>query len=708
MPRFISAAVVAAATVGVLLGVPAAASADTGPTVVAPDSSVAAQESAPLVVVGTAGIVWQDVTPETAPVLTSLLQDGWSAGAVTVPTRTSQRCDDTGWLWLSSGRRALTGEPTASRSVSCVQHPVIVDGGSASVDGWASIVERQVGTTYLAHPGLLGTALADAGVCATAVGRGAALALATDDGNVGRYRLLGPALADPTDTFSCPITIVDAGDARLDPDHAAAVRRVDTTIGRILAAVPDGSDVIVVDTANPASVTATLGISLAHGSRWPNGRTLTTASTRWDGVFSLLDVPSTVLATVGIPDPPDFAGSPVVTGATLPDDAATSLAMISDRDHELRSVSVRWASVPPLLALVLALLGLLAPRAPGWRAMPAWGRRTATAVWRGAVLVLAAFPVASFLVTLTRWWLAPSPVTALVALTMAISIVIAGLSSLLRDPVRVAGAIAGVTTLTLTVDGVLGTPLHRGSPFGPAPTLGGRYYGFGNPTFCIYAAAAIVAAAAIAHLLTRRGHQRWGAAAAAAIGTVALAVDVLPAWGADVGGGLVLLPAFAILVAPLAGVRLSLTRMAGIVTAGVVAVVLAAVADWMRPAASRSHLGRFWQSVLDGDAFDLVARKGRFALRTMSAPMSWVSLAVLVAVVAALVVPRLRTRVDAATAGWPALRPAALAIVVTSLAGAALNDYGMRMATATLAAATPLIAWPLSRLTPARPDGDGT
>jgi antitoxin (DNA-binding transcriptional repressor) of toxin-antitoxin stability system len=115
--------------------------------------------------------------------------------------------------------------------------------------------------------------LAGAGLCTTAVGPGAALALADADGEVERYRGLDAVRSAPDEVFSCPVTVVDAGSAPYardpgetrrgripvppdatseGPERTSALQRIDDQVRHVLDAVPDGSTVIVIDVGNPA------------------------------------------------------------------------------------------------------------------------------------------------------------------------------------------------------------------------------------------------------------------------------------------------------------------------------------------------------------------------------------------------------------------------------------------------------------------------
>ncbi|MCL2423504.1 MAG: hypothetical protein FWD11_06355, partial [Micrococcales bacterium] len=243
---------------------------------------------APVVVVGVSGVGWDAVNPTDTPTLWRLL-DAAPAGAV-VPgvTGPSRQCPSGGWLAISSGRNVLTGTRSPGVPFSCLPWDTVAQpDGSAVVVGFEELVDLQTTSEYRPHLGAFGQALAASPACTTAVGPRAGLALATPDGTVTRYRPLEAALEEGTDAFDCPLTLVDAGsgapqpdlgeaattdspqgvdtnlpdttdDAEQDTDPAyqgdqddqeddtAAVRRVDQTIGRLLAVIPDEATVLVV------------------------------------------------------------------------------------------------------------------------------------------------------------------------------------------------------------------------------------------------------------------------------------------------------------------------------------------------------------------------------------------------------------------------------------------------------------------------------
>jgi hypothetical protein len=294
------------------------------------------------------------------------------------------------------------------------------------------------------------------------------------------------------------------------------------------------------------------------------------------------------------------------------------------------------------------------------------------------------------------------------AMSMGATVVVAALGALAPPrPVWAGPAlVAGITFAVLTLDALLGTPFNRASPLGSAPTFGARFYGFGNPTFSVFAVAGVLAAAGVAQWLVLRGRRRTATLVVGVVGVVAMAVDVWPTLGADLGGGLVLVPTFAILLLAASGARLTFRRFFTIGLAGVGVVALIGVLDWLRPPAARSHLGRFVGQVVDGDAWEMLWRKAGYAARSVLGGVPvWITLVVLVWFALVLFAPRRFTPAWFARseAGWPLFRPAILAIWVMCVSGSLVNDFGVRIAMIALVAAVPLVVLTALRATPGSP-----
>jgi ABC-type amino acid transport system permease subunit len=170
--------------------------------------------------------------------------------------------------------------------------------------------------------------------------------------------------------------------------------------------------------------------------------------------------------------------------------------------------------------------------------------------------------------------------------------------------------------------------------------------------------------------------------------------------GDDFGGVISMGPTAALLIALLAGMRLTWRRaIAGLVGAAVLAVGVALL-DYARPADSQTHVGRFVGQVLHGGAGRVVHRKFDASLQSFRS----IALSVLVLIVIVVVVfargqvADLLRRIDGLT-------EAAIALAVLAVLGTFLNDSGVVVG-GTVALLAVLTAG-AAGLVPARNDGSG-
>jgi hypothetical protein len=228
-----------------------------------------------------------------------------------------------------------------------------------------------------------------------------------------------------------------------------------------------------------------------------------------------------------------------------------------------------------------------------------------------------------------------------------------------------------------------------------SPLVAGRFYGFGNIAFAVFAMCSLVAAAGGAAALVRRGRPQAAGAVVLGVGAVAALIDGWPDFGADFGGVLALLPGVALLAAGVSGVRVTGPRALAVGALTVTAAAAIAVADWQRGAAHRSHLGRFVQDLLDGEGPDVIGRKldanlGLLADSPVIAVAAVAGLAVVFGVLFRPTALRLHGLARAQAAD-PVLRPLMLACLCTALVGFAVNDSGVIVPAVALIAATPLL-----------------
>ncbi|WP_347352170.1 hypothetical protein [Intrasporangium sp.] len=641
-----------------------------------------------LVVVGVGGVSWDDVSAAGTPTVWRMLRHGATA-TVSVKTLHATTCPTDGWATLGAGEAA--GAPASAR---CGTLPQVTGGRSTGwqVAGFDTIARASAEGPYAAHLGLLGDSLARAGTCVQAVGPGAALAAATSDGRVARY---APFLVAglTADLARCPVSLVDVGALAATgagPDAPTEqLGSLDRRIGEVLAAAPAGADVLVVGISDRDGRQG-LRILAALGPQYPAGL-LTSASTRLTGITQLSDVTATVLARGGANPVQETGGRPLHV-IPSPDDSAAAVAgrLTLLTDLAAKADAKQVVEVPFLLLWLGVVLLVFVALATAWhRAGPgARARRLRLARWAVVVgLVSAAMPAATFLADLVPWWRAEGVgllVAVFTALVLAVSVVLTAIAA--RGPWG-GSALGPVTALCAITAGVIGADLVTGSNlqvasiFGLQPLVGGRFYGMGNVAFALYGAAVLVLCAGLGHALTRRGRRGAAVGVVTAVAVLAVAVDVLPAWGADFGGPLALVPALGILLLAVAGVRTSVRNLAGVAAIAVLVVGLVSWLDWLRPPAQRSHPGRFVQSIIDGDAWAIVSRK------FLANVELGLSMPVLFAVVVAVLVPfvvvvlhpgRLGTgafaRLCTAT---PLLRTGLLAVVVMSVIGLLTNDSGI-------------------------------
>jgi hypothetical protein len=674
---------------GLLGAVLAAAGAVAGPVVgtapahAAGTSAAGTSAAAPppverVVLVGVAGLRWSDVSDRT-PTLARLVRGG-SVGALSVraaPAPPRVTCPAEGWLTVGAGNYAAVLDPTGPETAGgCAgRHPapVSASGGVAAappaaappaaappaaappagaVTGWARIRKLNAGLRFGAGPGLLGGAVP----CTVAVGQGAALAVAGATGHVDAYAERLPAAPDAL-LRRCPLAAVDLG--TLPPDGPArddALAAVDAELSIVDAHLPARTVLAVLGLADTGEDGPHLHVAAVTGPGFTGGW-LRSASTRRTPYVQLSDVAPTVLSLLGIRPPAgaNLAGAVLTGGAPgRPSTVDETVAALTDTDV---AANAQRRSLP-LFAVAVALLWLLAVVASA-SPLP--------------MLVCCAVPGATFLANLVPWWRAPMPALAVTCLVVGLAAAVAWVAS--RGPWKRAGAlaVAGFTALVLTVDAVTGTALQINSLLGYNPLVAGRFTGFGNLAFAVYGAAGLLLAALLAHRFER---PRVAVAVVLAVAVPLVVVDGLPAWGADFGGVLTLVPAFAVLALLAGRARVNAARLAAAGLGAVAVVAAIAVADYLRPADERSHFGRFVAAVLDGTAGATLERKLAANLDLLVAgPHTYAALGLVLLVTWCVVRPP--SALAATFAAVPGARPAAVAVAVLGWLGFATNDSGV-------------------------------
>jgi len=667
-------------------------------------------------------LAWADLDPVRTPQLWSVVT---GASVALLSNRTADEVDGpaSAYLTLGAGRRAgaAPGPPT----------------GWADQRGDSVVVPafgRQVGANeelrYGAVPGALGGALARAGRGVAVIGDasttpegidGRAVALATADagGRTPAGRVDGLVLADPSSPVgtwldrvavvgaaevalrSSTVVVVEASDLERsvravddggdgeerDPE---GLRRTDELVGELLGLVDPSVDTVLVISPTSPGGDRRPGVFAWSGPGVGSGP-VRSASTRRDGYVSLSDVASTILGIIGVPVPADLADTPIEArvgeDGTSPAEriGALSAAAVraTDRDRTVGPVGVLMA----LSSILAGLIGLVSARSGA--VAPSWAR------WVCASAM--SLPVAAFLV---GWW--PGVTAGVPAVLAGVALVAGAIGAAALGSARRLGpdmtpvVPAAATVLVLLADVIAGARLQIDTPLGYSATVAGRFAGLGNQASAYLLAATLALLASGWVVLERRGRPpRFLLGSACAAATVVALVVGAPWWGSDVGGLLAALPAMVtVVVVSRDRGRLRPRVAVGAGTALLAAgglLLVAGLWDRSRPASTRTHLGRFVDDLLAGDAVPVLERKLAASWDVMTSTPWTVAVPVLLVGLGSLAwMPHGRRW--SVVERHPELGAFGASIAVAGVLGWAFNDSGVAVAASMLAVAVPYVA----------------
>jgi hypothetical protein len=694
-----------------------------------------------VVLVGIGGLRWSDVSPTTTPALWRLAGRG-SVGSLVVSGIHPRTCPADGWLTLNAAARAAVPHAAAGP---CPAVPAVTVQPSrgphgapppARVPSMPSLVSYNARFHYNPQWGLLAAAPGAAAVpgvagasgapgpvarpgsdrCVTAVGPGAALALASPAGQVGSY-LPSPAQLTAAVLARCPLTVVDLGNLPAAPGpagesaRAAAADAADRRLARIIAGLPAGSTLVV---AAPGDGPEPHLRAIVVSGPGYSGGLLTAASTRQPGLVLLTDLTPTVLGWLGTPVPSAVVGSPLRAVHRAGPGLAAALRTLAGQDTAAqvyrRTVTPFYQLVgfgyPALFALI-ALIAWAVARIP-WAGGP---RRRAgiRAVGRAAAAWAASVPAGTFLASLVPWWTLGHPALVLYALAVAWAAAVAAVTLAgpwRRDPLGPPGVIAAVTLGVIGLGLMTGSRLMLETPFGLNVLEAGRFYGLGNNAVVIYGASGIVCAAWLGGALLRRGEETRARLVMAAVAAFTVIVAAWPGFGAKVGGTVAMLPGFLILLLAAWNVRITWRWAAVTGVSGLALVTVFALVNYFVPATGASDIGGFVGQLLHGGAGATVQRKISSNLGSLTAnPFNLVIPLVLAALGAVVAWPgRLRCALLArAYRQIPLLRPALAAVWLTAVLGWLAEDSGVTVPAAALPLVLPLVIVVLLSLPPEAP-----
>ena len=707
-------------------------------------------------------VSWEDLDkfPEAVPNLNRFLRRAAVAGLTSRADQRSTKLAD-GYLTLGTGTRTV-GDPATDGDALGVDEQFGRDTagevfqqrtGREVRDGIVAlsmprVTEINDSLLYDAEPGALAVALRDAGidraVVANADGRQpdsppspsvsslrrqAALALVDPRGRVPAGRVDEALLqADPTAPFGLrldvdaataaflrewhdrTVVVVEGSDlVRADayrpfstPVHRdvqlrQALRATDELFGKLLREVDRTRDaVLVVGPAHPTRAIALTVLGMQAPGIEPG--LLQSATTRRPGFVQLIDVAPTILDLLDVPRPTSMEGRPAEVGATG-GSAADRRELIVHADE---AAQFRDRIVGPIQVAFVVLAGMLVggaililgrPRPRRWRG------------WLGGFgLCVLGFAPAIFLARLVpfhdlgvlSYWVFLIVVAAVLGMTyrrIGRDRPLDGLLAAFLFPV-----------VLLLADVLVGTPLEFNSTLGYSPTVAGRFAGFSNPAYAIVAASAVLAAPLIAR---RIGGQRGAWISVGFLGVV-IVIDGAPFWGADVGGILSMVPAFAVTSVLLLGWRVRWKTVLWSGVGLVVAVISFAALDMARPSDRRTHLGRLIERVEDRGIGDLVVVLQRKLGDNFGSVRTsiWGLVLPITLVLVYWLIKRAPARLQAVYAAVPEVRTGGIGLAIVAVLGYALNDSGVAIPGVMLVIAIAALVWLLVRFEPGDQSGD--
>ena len=555
-----------------------------------------------VVVVGISGLRWSDVSPATTPTLWRLAGQG-SVGSLVDYAVLPLTCPADAWLTLNAGARAQSDHTNAA----CGAFPAVDPAGTgAVVPAMGSLAAYNNQFHNSPDWGLLAQNVPG---CATAVGPGAALALADSTGHVASY-VPSAAVLTAGVLARCPLTVVDLGNIG-SAERSSALASVDAQLARIAADLPAGSTLLV--TAPGATTKPShLQLALVDGPGYRGGL-LTAASTRQPGLVVLTDLTPTVLGWLGQATPPGAVGAQITRGdrGSAYSRLTSTVQSLTGRDaaeQVWRDTHDEFFWAYALAdAVVLAGIGL------AFRGSAEDKRRRRARWWRVAGVFAASVPVATFLANLVPWSTSAHPAAWLYTVSVALAIVIA-LAALSgpwrRDPLAPFGVVCLFTLVVLGIDVMTGSRLQLETPFGLSVLEAGRFYGIGNEALGIYGISGLLAAGWLGLVALRRYSSRRPAVlAVAVVAAFAVFASGWPGFGGKVGGTIAMVPCFLLLAMAVAGIRLNWRLVLLVAVSGLALFAVFALINYFVPITGKSDISSFAGSSLHGHSGGLLLRK---------------------------------------------------------------------------------------------------
>ncbi len=520
---------------------------------------------------------------------------------------------------------------------------LVADKRGGYFQGWMEVNRRAANAPAAVRPGLLAQSVPGGAGYAGVDGGGVDDAIVAADraGRVARISLGSSA------------TVAERAQRLLAEKSLVVVslphgRPGDQALAKLTAGRPPRELLIVMRSPPQLRAAQLLPVGIA-GLGAPG--TLTSSTTRLDGVIAGIDLLPTTLDWLSLGVPGVVSGQPI---ENLPGRDPDALLALKARLQVVgqRRFPALWALLGGCLILTLSAM-LIADRR-GLR----WSMRS------GA---LAVFWLPSMLL-----------LTAAIAPSLTVEILIVVVGSLLLGAVtdrlvawpRAPALPAAVAVSAYLLDLAFGSPLIIRSLLGPNPLFGSRFYGIGNELESLLLALALIGLAALWY---GRGRSRQAAAVFAGVGLVLAAALGSARLGADVGGVMTVAAGFGVATVLMLTGRLTARTIALLLLAPLIALLLLAALDLLT--GGDSH---FTRTVLRADGpgewWEIFARRFELAGRGLIRGLMPVA-TLIAALTVALGIVR-RERVLAPVDGDASWRAGLAGAVAVGVFGALFNDSG--------------------------------
>ncbi len=498
-----------------------------------------------------------------------------------------------------------------------------------------ALIQEAQAVNYRVELGALGTALAEAGEGLKVLGSSAAddeyhwAALVGMDrwGRIWSGELNGPfTVSDPRYPFGLRtdytllaqealegterLVVVDLGDPfRFDryqrlllPGQREVARAVMAADARRfvwdLALQKPEDTVVLIISPHPGESAASAGrwLTPVLCLGWGEGL-LTSATTRWPGIITNMDVAPTILALLGI-----HHNQPFIGREAWVEEVPGAPAALASMVEKIEALS-RWRGgllrlvVTAQIVLYGAVLAVLIPTAP----IPGWGWRLLQTV----LLALLAVPLA-----LLVW-----DVSVLLSGGIVLAVVL--LSWKYPHPLLWSGVLSVVTAGALAADTAAGSWLMRYSPLGYDPVGGARFYGIGNEYMGVLVGASIMAWALLAG---KAAASRAGQLVGLVLFAGLVVLIGAPSLGTNAGGAVSAVCGFAAVWLACRQRRVGWLGVVLVLLCAVLVLGVFTLLDQANPPAEQSHFGQTAELLRRdglGAIFLIVRRKLEMNLRLL-------------------------------------------------------------------------------------------